>query len=79
MLEADGLIQTASGKEVLRRYEALGMLKIRNMELTVRSWIAPIGIWQRALQEQLGLSLESQKAAVRMLIVDSALRVPPES
>ncbi len=33
-------------------------------------------VWQRALQEQLGLKLESQKAAVTMLIIDRAERIP---
>ena len=33
-------------------------------------------VWQRALQEQLGLKLESQKAAVAVLVIDHAERIP---
>jgi uncharacterized protein (TIGR03435 family) len=33
-------------------------------------------VWQRALQEQLGLKLESQKAPVAVLIIDHAERIP---
>ena len=33
-------------------------------------------VWQRALQEQLGLRLESQKAAVEILVIDHAEKIP---
>lgn len=36
-------------------------------------------VWQRALQEQLGLKLESQKAPVEILIVDHVEKVPTEN
>jgi len=36
-------------------------------------------IWQRALQEQLGLKLESQRALVEILIVDHVEKVPTEN
>ena len=33
-------------------------------------------VWQRALQEQLGLKLEAQKAAVEVLVIDHVERIP---
>jgi uncharacterized protein (TIGR03435 family) len=39
----------------------------------------PFAVWQRALQEQLGLKLESQKALVEILIVDHVEKVPTEN
>ena len=39
----------------------------------------PFAVWQRALQEQLGLKLESQKAPVEILIVDHVEKVPTEN
>jgi uncharacterized protein (TIGR03435 family) len=33
-------------------------------------------VWQRALQEQLGLNLESQKAPVEILVIDHAEKIP---
>src|SRR5262249_43844286 len=33
-------------------------------------------LWQRVLQDRLGLTLESRKGAVEVLVVDSAERVP---
>ncbi len=39
----------------------------------------PFTVWQRALQDQLGLRLESQKLPVEILIVDHADKVPIEN
>ena len=36
-------------------------------------------VWQRALQEQLGLKLESQKAPIEFLIIDHAEKVPTQN
>ena len=33
-------------------------------------------VWQRALQDQLGLKLESQKAAIQVLVIDHVERIP---
>jgi uncharacterized protein (TIGR03435 family) len=33
-------------------------------------------LWQRALKEKMGLRLESRRAAVEVLVVDSALQTP---
>jgi uncharacterized protein (TIGR03435 family) len=33
-------------------------------------------VWQRKLQEELGLKMESRKAQVELLVVDSAERTP---
>jgi uncharacterized protein (TIGR03435 family) len=55
-----------------------GLKGIYDFNLEVRS--DPGGdiftVWQRALQEQAGLRLESQKAPVEMLIIDHAERIP---
>ena len=39
----------------------------------------PFTIWQRALREQLGLQLESQKALVDFLAIEHAERLPSEN
>jgi uncharacterized protein (TIGR03435 family) len=39
----------------------------------------PFITWQRALQDQLGLKLESQKAAVEVLVIDHVEKVPSEN
>jgi len=36
-------------------------------------------LWQRALEEQLGLKLESQKAPVEVLVIDHADKIPTEN
>lgn len=36
-------------------------------------------VWQRALQEQLGLRLESQKAPVEILVIEHAEKIPAEN
>ena len=36
-------------------------------------------LWQRALQEQLGLRLENRKGNVEILVVDSAAKIPTEN
>jgi len=36
-------------------------------------------LWQRALEEQLGLKLESQKAPVDVLVIDHAEKIPTEN
>jgi uncharacterized protein (TIGR03435 family) len=36
-------------------------------------------LWQRALQDQLGLRIESRKEAVEVLVVDGASRIPTEN
>jgi uncharacterized protein (TIGR03435 family) len=36
-------------------------------------------LWQRALQEQLGLKLENGKTAVQTIVVDNAAKVPTEN
>ena len=35
--------------------------------------------WQRALQEQLGLRIESRKENVGVLVVDDAAKIPTEN
>jgi uncharacterized protein (TIGR03435 family) len=35
--------------------------------------------WQRALQDQLGLSIESRKANVAVMVVDEAAKIPTEN
>ena len=36
-------------------------------------------LWQRALEEQLGLRIESRKGSVPVLVVDEALKIPTEN
>jgi len=36
-------------------------------------------LWQRALQEQLGLRLENRRENVRILVVDDAAKIPTEN
>jgi len=36
-------------------------------------------LWQRALQSQLGLSIESRKESLAILVVDSAAKIPTEN
>jgi uncharacterized protein (TIGR03435 family) len=35
--------------------------------------------WQRALEDQLGLRIESRKGNVAVLVVDEAARIPTEN
>jgi uncharacterized protein (TIGR03435 family) len=36
-------------------------------------------LWQRALEDQLGLRLENRKGNVEVLVVDSASKIPTEN
>ena len=54
--------------------EALGLLKMRIDDLPPGDTQAPSLF--TAVQEQLGLKLESRKAPVEIIVVDSAERVP---
>lgn len=36
-------------------------------------------VWQRALKDQLGLSIESRKEIVPMVVVDQAAKIPTEN
>jgi len=48
-------------------------------EMKIEPGIPSFNLWQRVLQEQLGLKLESRKAPVEGIVVDSADRVPVEN
>jgi uncharacterized protein (TIGR03435 family) len=50
-----------------------------NLDIKPDSGADPFTVWQRALQEQLGLKLESQKAQVETLIVDHVEKMPTEN
>jgi uncharacterized protein (TIGR03435 family) len=39
----------------------------------------PFISWQRALQDQLGLTLENQKVNAEILVVDQAEKMPTEN
>jgi uncharacterized protein (TIGR03435 family) len=47
-----------------------------DLDMKLEPGIPSFNLWQRALQEQLGLKLESRKAQVDGIVVDSADRVP---
>src|ERR1035438_2078508 len=47
-----------------------------DMEMKVEPGVPSFNLWQRVLQEQLGLKLESRKAQVEGIVVDSADRIP---
>jgi uncharacterized protein (TIGR03435 family) len=47
-----------------------------DIEMKVEPGIPSFNLWQRVLQEQLGLKLESRKAQVEGIAVDSADRIP---
>jgi uncharacterized protein (TIGR03435 family) len=47
-----------------------------DVEMKLEPGIPSFTMWQRALQEQLGLKLESRKAQVEGIVVDSADRTP---
>jgi len=44
--------------------------------MKMEAGIPSFNLWQRLLQEQLGLKLESRKSQVEGIVVDSADRVP---
>jgi uncharacterized protein (TIGR03435 family) len=50
-----------------------------SIELKPEPGADPFTVWQRALQEQLGLKLESKKAAIDFLIIDHAEKIPTEN
>jgi uncharacterized protein (TIGR03435 family) len=47
-----------------------------DIEMKMEAGIPSFTLWQRVLQDQLGLKLESRKAQVEGIVVDSADRVP---
>ena len=47
-----------------------------NVDMKLELGVDMFTIWQRVLQDQLGLKLESRKAKVDVLVVDSAERIP---
>jgi len=50
-----------------------------DVEMKVEPGIPSFNLWQRVLQEQLGLKLESRKTQVEGIVVDSADRVPVQN
>ena len=47
-----------------------------NVEIRPEAGVDMYTLWQRVLQEQLGLRLESRKDKVDVLVVDGAERIP---
>ena len=47
-----------------------------NVEIRPETGVDKYTLWQRVLQEQLGLRLESRKDKVDVLVVDGAQRIP---
>jgi uncharacterized protein (TIGR03435 family) len=47
-----------------------------DIEMKMEAGVPSFNLWQRVLQEQLGLKLESRKAQVEGIVVDSADRIP---
>jgi uncharacterized protein (TIGR03435 family) len=47
-----------------------------DIDMKLEAGVPSFNLWQRVLQEQLGLKLESRKAQVEGIVVDSADRVP---
>ena len=47
-----------------------------DLDMKLEPGIPAFTMWQRVLEEQLGLRLESRKAPVDGIVVDSAERVP---
>jgi len=60
---------------VFNRTGLLGIYDF-DMDMKVEPGIPSFNLWQRVLHEQLGLKLESRKAQVEGIVVDSADRVP---
>jgi uncharacterized protein (TIGR03435 family) len=63
---------------VLNKTGIQGVFDI-SVELKLDSGADTFIAWQRALQDQLGLKLESQKGPVEVLVIDHAEKLPAEN
>jgi uncharacterized protein (TIGR03435 family) len=77
MLDDPGKPGIASGVSlpVLDRTGLPGIYDI-DLDMRLDASVDIFNLWQRFLQEQLGLKLESRKREVELLVVDSAERMP---